>query len=153
MMSFMTCCVFQPSTALSFFPEEALHQFGAFVGHYATCDLRPRVQSLWSEASETTLFIGCSIDDSADLRPAEGAGAHHARLHSDVKRAVIQVLSAKMLRRRCDSLHLSMRGHIVQQFSQVVTLGDNPVPAHHDSPIGISPCRYASLASASACFM
>ena len=51
----------------SLFPEEALHEFGAFIGHHTACDLGSRVQGLRCETLETALFIGRSIDDSADL--------------------------------------------------------------------------------------
>ena len=58
------------SAFLSPFLEEALHEFGAFIGHDAGSDLGARVQGLGGKARVAAFFVGGSIDDAADLRPA-----------------------------------------------------------------------------------
>ena len=125
------CLFWKRTRLLPFLLEESLHQLGTFVGHDAGGDLCARMKGLGSKARVAALLVGCAIDDAADLRPSEGSGTHHARLHRDVERAVVEVLAAQVLCRGGDGLHLGMGCDVVQQFGQVVTACDNLVAAHH----------------------
>ena len=70
------------------------------------------------------LGIGCSIDDSAYLRPADGSCAHRARFDGDVESSVRQVFAAESFCGRRDGLYLRVSGDIGERLCEVVSATD-----------------------------
>ena len=77
--------------------------------------------------------IGCPIDDSAYLSPADGACTHRTGLDRDIERRVRQVLAAKCLGSRRDGLYLRVGGDVGEGLGEVMPTTDDPVLQNDDA--------------------
>ena len=116
--------------------EEGLHEFAAVRFEDAGGDGGLGMEGVRGEEVIATLIILTAVDDARDLRPADGAGTHRARLHGDVEGAVGEVLAAEGIGSGGDSLHLGMGRDVTECFRQVVAAGHDALPAHHDAANG-----------------
>ena len=71
--------------------EEVLHQLAAVGGEDAADDGGLGVQGAGGILSVAALGVVAAVDDAGHLCPAQGSGAHGARLDGDVEGAVGQV--------------------------------------------------------------
>ena len=69
--------------------------------------------------------VGRTDDNPCEVAPADGSGAHQARLHRDVQRAVVEILSAEGGRRGRDGLYLGVRGDVGQALGKVVAAAEH----------------------------
>ena len=116
--------------------EEVLHEGFAVVLQHAFCDGGLGMEGFGGEAGEAPLVVAAAEDDAGELRPADGTGAHHARLHGDVERAAAEVLSAQLVGRRRDGQHLGVGGHVVERLGEVVGAGYDHAVGHDDRSDG-----------------
>ena len=88
--------------------EKCLHERLAFLFQHTRCNGCLRVECIGGISGVTSLLIASSIHHSRNLCPSDGTSAHHARLHGDVERAVLEIFSTKHVGARGDGLHLSL---------------------------------------------
>ena len=79
------------------------------------------------------LGIGCAVDDTAYLRPANCARTHRARLNGDVECSLGHVFASQRLCRSGDSLYLCVRRDIGECLGEIVSTTDDLVLADDDA--------------------
>ena len=100
--------------------EEVQHELTALVFKNTTDDFCLRVHRPRSVFVITTLLVGRTIDDTGDLRPANGTGTHRTGFDGDVERTLRQVFPAKGIGSSGDGLHLGMGGDIAEGLRQIM---------------------------------
>lgn len=119
--------------ALSLLFEEFLHQRATLFFKHARSDLRLGMERLGRKDRKATLGVAGAVDKAAQLRPADSAGTHDARLDGDVERTLIEILTAEGIGGTRDGLHLGMSGNVGKGFGEVVAARYNLVAAHNDN--------------------
>ena len=99
---------------------------GAFGFENAGDNLCFRVEYLLPAEGKTPFGIVCTIDDTADLGPESGAGAHHAGFEGDIESAVAQVLAIEAVGGSRKRLHFGMGCNVTEGFRQVMGPGNDP---------------------------
>lgn len=122
--------------SLSLVLEEPLHNLAAVVLKHSGSYFCLWMQHERGEGPVAALDVGCAIDDTRYLRPAEGSGTHRAWLYRYIKRTVGEILAAKLVCRHRDSLHLRVRGYIMECFRHVVRTRYNPSAADYNGTYG-----------------
>ncbi len=100
--------------------EEVQHKLTALVFKDTTDDFCLRVHRPRSVFVVATLLVGRAIDDTWDLRPADGTRTHRTGLDSNVEGTLRQVFPTKGIGSSGDGLHLGMGGDIAEGLRQVV---------------------------------
>lgn len=79
------------------------------------------MQGLRCEERVAAFGVGCSINESRHLCPADSAGAHDAGFDGDIEGTVGEVLAAQCLRGCRDSLYLGMCGNVLEGLGEVMS--------------------------------
>ena len=120
----------------SLFLEELLHEGSTFFFEDSAGDGAFRMEGVGGEALEPPLLVVGTIDEAAYLCPSDGSGAHSARLHGDVERALGQVFASELVGSHRDGLHLGMGGDVDEGLGQVVGSGNDAIAACDDGSDG-----------------
>lgn len=127
--------------------EKLLHEGSAFLLKHACSNFGFRVKSLWCVDVKSALVVACTVNHSLYLCPADGSGAHGARLNGYVERAVGEILAAHEVLGSRYGLHFGVCSYVAQRFGKVVGTRNYAVVTHDDGSY-----RYFAGLSCRLCF-